>query len=109
MAPVAWAARTAASRAATRSGRSTRPQLVCFAVTSEMRSAECRRSGSYESSTRSSTVPWITPPSFQARFTASWMPVFMPWEPAALKMCAASPTRKQRPARKAAAVLRRAR
>jgi hypothetical protein len=57
------------------------------------------RSGSYVSSSAGSARPPVTRPSFHPRFTASWMPVFMPWAPAGLWMCAASPARNTRPAR----------
>ena len=41
--------------------------------------------------------PCRTAASFQARLTASPMPVFMPWPPTGLWMCAASPSRNARP------------
>ena len=44
--------------------------------------------------------PPRTAASFHARFTASPIPVFIPWPPAGLWTCPASPARKTRPSRK---------
>ena len=49
---------------------------------------------------RSAAPPFSTAASFQARFTASPMPVFIPWPPTGLWTWAASPSRNARPCRK---------
>ena len=72
-------------------------------VVATSRFAKAMRSGSKVSSSLGAAQPCTTAASFHARLTASPSPVFMPWAPTGLWMCAASPSRKARPARKCAA------
>ena len=57
------------------------------------------RSASYVSSSVACAAPRSTSASFQPRFHASCIPVFIPCAPTGLWMCAASPTTKTRPLR----------
>ena len=52
----------------------------------------------------SSLLPLITSGSFQARFTTSRMPAFMPWPRKGGVWCAASPAMKTLPTRQRSAV-----
>jgi hypothetical protein len=76
----------------------------CELMAAKSRSVRCRifcpigqRSLWYVSRSAVGARPAITSASFQARFAASWRPVFMPCPPAGLWMWAASPATNTRP------------